>query len=207
MTTDLAVQLVDEATALVRSGEPFKTVHERVVALGAEGLPSPAWDDIAALDVGADVERTCAWLLRQIDERPPPDDLSGVWFGLYEVRGAVPGRFEAVAAVTGAPGFPDPDWLKGRNWEPPGYAPTTGLRSLLPLAFAGGPEVRGLVASAVVLAYGLGFTAAVVDAVDRAKLLAGRPELAVATGFADGNVALVGVLTPAGLDRSRLAEA
>lgn len=207
MTSDLAVQLVDEATGLVRSGQPFTAVFDRVVALGAEALPSPAWDDIAAIDVKADVDRTCAWLVRQIDERPPPDEMSGVWFGLYERRGSVPGRFEAVTAVTGAPGFPDPHWLDGRNWEPPGYAPAGGLSALLPFAFAGGPELRDLVASAVVLAYGLGFTAAVVDGVDQAKLLGGRAELAVATGFADGEVALVGILTPSGLDRSRLAEA
>jgi hypothetical protein len=70
-----------------------------------------------------------------------------------------------------------------------------------------GPEVRELVRSAVVLAYAFGFTAAVMDAVDPAVVLAGRSELGVATGFSDGDPALVGILSASGFDRSRLAEA
>lgn len=207
MSTDLAVRLVDEATALVRAGEPFQAVFDRVVALAAEEQPSPVWEAIGAVDVAVDVDGTTAWLLRQFEARPPPDDLSALWLGLYEVRGPGPGRTEVFTAVSGGPGFPDPDWLAGRDWEPPGYAPAPGLRSLLPLAVAGGPEVTELVRSAVVLTYALGLTAAALDAVDPALVLAGRPALGVATGFSDGNVALVGILSATGLDRSRLAEA
>ena len=207
MTTDLAVQIVDEATASVRAGQPFQAVFDRVVALASEGLPSPAWDAIGSVDLAADVQRTTTWLLRQLDDRPPPEDLSALWFGLHEVRGPGPGRAEAVIAVSGGPGFPDPEWLKKKNWDPPGYVPAAGLRSMLPLSVPGGSEVRHLVGSAIVLSYGLGFTAAVVDGLDPARLLGGRPELGIATGFSDGNVALVGILTSSGLDRSRLAEA
>lgn len=207
MTTDPTHRIVDAAATLVRSGTPFRELFDRVIALAAEELPSPAWEAIAGVDVGVDVDRTAAWFVRQLAERPPPDDVAALWFGLHQVRGPGPGKMEAVIAVTGAPGFGGPEWRKARSWEPPGYVPAAGLKSLLPLSVGGEPEARAVVATGVVLAYGLGFSAAVVESVGPERLLAGRSELAVATGFPDGDVVPVGTLTAAGLDRSSAAPA
>lgn len=204
MSTDLARHIVEEASALVRSAAPFRAVVDRVVELGGEAMPSPVWEAIAAVDVDTDVERAAAWLLRQMEHRPPPDDLSGLWFGLYEVRGAGPGRTEAVLAASGGAGFPDEGWLSKLPWDAAGYAPTPGLRSLLPLAATADEDLRWLVGYAVVFAYTLGLTAAVLDSVDAASLLGDRKRLGIAAGFHDGDIALVGVLTPDGFDRSDL---
>lgn len=206
MSSDAAAaRIVEEATKLVRAGEPFQAVVGRVVELGAEMVPSPVWGAIGGVDSAADVDRATAWLLRQIESRPPPDDLAALWFALYEVRGSAPGRTEAFMAVSGTTRPPGPEWLSTKSWDPHGYAPAPGLRSLLPLAASGEPEVGELVRSAVVPAYGVGLTAAVLDAVDPGVVLAGRHHLVVATGPSEGEPVVVGDLTPAGLDRSGVA--
>lgn len=198
----VAERLVLAALEPVRAGDSFRAAFDAAIAAGAEELPSPAWEAVAAADVDADVAASTPWLLRQIENRPPPDDMTAVWFGLHEVRGSGPGRVETFVAVNGGSGFPDPDWLTARSWDPPGYAPTPGLRSLLPATVDADPAVRQAVRTGLVLAYGVGFAAAVIESVDPAQLLGGRAHLEVTTGFADGDVLLVGRLTPSGLDRT-----
>lgn len=106
--------------------------------------------------------------------------------------------------VSGGPGFPhDPDWLFKQDWYPRGYAPTPGLRSLLAIGYASGHFE--LVSHPVVLVYTISMVLDFLDAVDPRLVLDGRDQLGVAAGFHDGDIAQLGVLTPAGLDRSTLA--
>lgn len=203
MTSDSPARLLDAAVAAVRAGTPFAGVVEEVVGLAAAEAPSPAWDAIAATDTAADVARTRPWFLRQFEERPPPEDLAGLSFGLYVVRGAGPGRTEATLALGGGPGFPDPAWSSNQTWEVAGYLPAPGLRALLPLAASESPEMRALVAGPVVFAYSMALAAAVVDAPGTAAILAARPQLGVVVGHPEGEAVVLGVLTAAGFDRSR----
>ncbi|MGH9177747.1 MAG: hypothetical protein ACRD0N_04240 [Acidimicrobiales bacterium] len=199
---DLAEQLVLAALEPLRAGASFRAAFDAAVAVGAVELPSPVWEVVGATDVDADVSASTPWLLRQVENRPPPDDMTAIWFGLHEVRGSGPGRVETFVAVNGGAGFPDPGWLEAHSWDPPGYAPTPGLRSLLPATVDADPGVRRAVRTGLVLAYGAGYAAAVIEAVGPAHLLAGRDQLEITTGFADGDVLLVGRLTPSGLDRA-----
>ena len=202
MTSDSHARLLDAAVGALRSGKPCADLVGEVVGLAAAEAPSPVWDAIAATDIAADVARTRPWFLRQFEERPPPADLTGLWFGLYVVRGAGPGRTEATVALSGGPGFPDPAWLTNQTWEVAGYLPTAGLRGLLPLAAAEEPEVRALVAGPVVFAYSMALAAAVVDDPGASVILGDRPQLGVVVGLPGGDTVVAGVLTAGGFDRS-----
>lgn len=205
MRTELSDRLVDHAVRELRDGRSFPDVLASVLAEAADDLPSPAWEALAATDVAADVERAAGWLVRQLEERWPPADLSALRFGLFPVRGPRPGRTELVVALSGGPHFPDPAWLFDQTWDPVGYAPTPGLRALLPTVADEGDEVRGVVGRGLALAYVVGLVAGAVDAVDAARLLGSRPQLGVAAGFPGDEMILVGVLTAAGLDRTTMA--
>ena len=193
---------MDAGLQALRAGKPFAEIFAEVLALAAEELPSPAWDALAATDVGADVEKATGWLLRQLEERWPPDDLSALRFGLHPVRGPRPGRVELVVALSGGPGFPDPSWLANQTWDPVGYAPTQGLRSLLPLAAEASEDVRAVVREPLALVYVAALAAATLDAVDPSRILGDRPQLGVAAGFVDGELVLIGILTAGGLERT-----
>lgn len=201
MSSDLHDRILDAALASIRAGSPLPEVLGDVVSVAATEAPSPTWEDILATDMAADVSKATPWFVRQFEERPPPDDLAGIWFGMYVVRGNSPGRTEAVAALSGGPGFPAAGWLADQDWEAAGYVPAPGLRALMPLAAADDPELRAIVAGPVVFAYTLGLVADIVEA-GVAAALGGRPQLGVAVGVPDGETIVLGVLTPGGLDRS-----
>ena len=201
MSSDLHDHILDAAVASVRAGDPLTEILDQTVSLASAEVPAPAWEAIAATDTATDVAKGSSWFLRQFEERPPPDDLAGILFGLYVVRSNSPGRTEAAAALSGGPGFPDPAWLDDQNWEVAGYIPAPGLRALLPLAAAESPDVRAVVAGPVVFAYTLGLVAAVVDA-GGASAQGARPQLGVVVGVPDGETVVLGTLVSGGLDTS-----
>ena len=204
MSSDLHDRILDAAVASVRAGSPLADVLAEVVVLAAAEAPSPVWEAIAALDTGDDVTKAVPWFVRQFEERRPADDLAGIWFGMYVVRGNSPGRTEAATALSGGPGFPDAGWLSNQTWETPGYVPAVGLRSLLPLAADAEPDVRTVVAGPVVFAYALALVADVVDAA-AAAALAARPPLGVVVGVPGGEAVVLGTAGAGGLDRSSAA--
>lgn len=94
--------------------------------------------------------------------------------------------------LSGGPGWPDdPDWLSSQDWHPDGYAPTPGLRLLLDIGGESSPDLFGVVSYAVVFVYTLGLVSAVLDTIDPMLFLNGREQLGIATGFHDGDIALL----------------
>lgn len=203
MTSEAHRPIVEAAVASVREGKPFADVVAEALGSAAEAAPSPVWEELGGVDTAADVAKAAPWLARQFQDRPPPDDLSGLWFSINLVRGAVPGRNEAVVALSGGPGYPEEGWLAKQTWDAAGYAPAAGLRRLLPSVAAESAEVRALVSGPVVFAYALGLAVALLDAVDAAAALGARERLGVAVGVPDGDTVHLGELTAAGLDRSQ----
>ena len=204
MSTDLDARLLHATLAAVKAGKPFADVVGEVLGLAAAERPSPAWDTLAATDTAADVAKAIPWLLRQFEERPLPDDLSWLWFGLYVVRSSSPGRLDAMVGLSGGAALPEPGWTSNRTWDAAGYAPAPGLRAVLPLASAEDADVRAVVAGPVVFAYSLALVAAMLDGAGAAQVLGARPQLEVVVGVPDGETVVLGVLTPDGLDRSGL---
>lgn len=202
MTAEAHRRLLEAAVASVAAGNSIADVVADILRLAAEEAPSEAWDRLAALDPAADVATAAPWLQRQFENRPMPDDVTGLWFGIYLVRGPVPGRFEAFVALSGDSAWPDTAWPTKAAWETAGYPPAAGLRSLLPSTAGDPDEVRALVRGPVVFAWSLALVAAMVDDLDAAAAVGGRERLGVVVGVPDGDTAVLGELTAGGLDRS-----
>ncbi|HET7488786.1 MAG TPA: hypothetical protein VFJ85_12730 [Acidimicrobiales bacterium] len=196
--------LLEAAVSSIAAGKPFSEVVGDVLRLAAEEAPSDAWDALAALDTAADVATATPWLQRQFDNRPMAAEVNGIWFGIFIVRGAGPGRNEAFIGLSGDVGYPDTTWPSEAKpaWETAGFPPAPGLRSLLPSTAGESDEVRALVAGPVVFAWALGLVAAMADGVDAAAALGDRPVLGVVAGVPGGATAVLGELTAAGFDRS-----
>jgi hypothetical protein len=139
-------------------------------------------------------------------DHPPPAHLTALWFGLYEIGPAAsyPTGAEAALELTGGPGFPDdPEWLFKQDWHPGGHAPTPGLRSLLAIG-AASDDAFAVVSYAVVFTYTIGLVSAALEVAGPALLMPGIEQLGIAVGFHDGDIAALGVLRAAGLDRATL---
>lgn len=130
--------------------------------------------------------------------------MSGLWFGLYEV---LPGHGEtqqAMMELAGGPGFPDrDDWLFHLTWRA-GYAPLPGLGSVLPLAASGPLQVRDLAGYAVVLTYAMALALDAIEAAPIEPFLQSRPVLGIATGFHDGDIALIGTAHNGRINRTEI---
>ncbi len=201
---ELGVVLVENAMRLAKEGQSFDSILNEVTTMADGSLPSPAWDTIKEIDRRADVGELSEWIPRKLTENAP-DDLSGLWFGLYEVGGSDrhARTAEAVLEISGGPGFfDDPNWLDKQSWYPGGYAPTPGLRSLLPIGESAGAAVSEVVSYAIVFAYAVGLVITVFEEANPVTILGDRPSFGVAAGFHDGDIARLGVLTTSGFSRS-----
>lgn len=201
----LGPRLVVRAMELAAQGQSFEELFEQTLQTAEAERPSEIWSEIRAVDRGTDVDRLSRWAVQRLDEQPPPPHLSALWFGLYETMCHThPETAEAVLEINGGPGFPDdPEWLYRQDWCPEGYAPTPGLRSLLRIGDGRhNRDEDGLVSYGIVFVYALGLVMAAIETTDPTLLLGGRVRLGIAMGFHDGDIARLGVLTSAGLDRS-----
>ena len=198
-------QIMGTAFDLIKAGSPLEVVHREVVSTAGAAVPSPCWRAIAGVDTNRDVEALAGWLVDRICSPGVPAGLSGLWFGLYEVFSERGGGVEAAIELVGGSGFPkDEQWLFHLSRRA-GFAPTPGLGELLPLAASAAPQVRDLVAYAVVLAYAMALSVDAIEAAGVSALLGGRPLLGVAAGFHDGDIALVGIARDGRVNRSAIA--
>lgn len=164
--------------------------------------PSPCWEAIAGIDTHQDVVALATWLAQLSRSAAIPPDVSGLWFGLYEVLPEQGEAAQAVMELAGGPGFPDQeDWLLHLTWRA-GQAPLPGLGAVLPLAAFGTPQVRELAEYAVVLTYAMALTLDAIEAARIEPFLESRPVLGIATGFHDGDIALIGIAHNGRIDRS-----
>jgi hypothetical protein len=200
MDFETAGRLVELSLDLTKAGSTANEIFGKVLQLAADEIPSPTWETIGEVDLSGDIDATTAWLVDELVSNPPTN-LSGLWFGLYEVQSPAGGT-EAVIMVTGGPDFPDPEWLFNQDWEPDEYAPTPGLRSIIPLAESFDPDTQWLVSYAIVFAYVLALASGVCESPNRLQILGTHSRLAIAAGHHDGDIALMGVLRAEGLDRT-----
>lgn len=185
-------RIVEAAAGLVQAGTPLEEVHRQVITAASAAVPAPSWQAIAGISTRRDTELLAQWISEQLHAPTAPADLTGLWFGLYETRPEPDGPARAVLELAGWAGFPhDQQWLQHLNWRP-GTAPAPGLGQLLPLAAADPPEAYELAGYAVVLAYAMALSMDAVEAAAACGSLTDRPLLAIAVGFHDGDIALLG---------------
>lgn len=199
---ECAHEVVNLTGRLVQQGQSLQVVHRAVVNHAAVALPAPCWDAIADIDTATDVDYVTDWLTTYLASVEKPENWSGLWFGLYETDNAQ-GTTEAVLEVEGNVGFPhDQEWLFNSLWDFAGYAPTPGLRRLIPIAAQEPYLLQDFVSYAVVLTYTMALTADVIDRVSPSTLLEGRSLMGIATGFHNGDITMIGTVYPTGFVRS-----
>jgi hypothetical protein len=197
-----SAQIVSAAAGLIKAGRPLQAVHREVTRQASNVAPSRCWQAIADIDTHHDVAALATWLAQLARSGAIPADVSGLWFGLCELLPERGGTVQAAMELAGGPGFPDQhDWLLHLTWRA-GYAALPGLGAVLPLAASGTPQVRELAEYAVVLTYAMALTLDAIEAAELEPFLESRPVLGIATGFHDGDIALIGIARNGRTDRS-----
>lgn len=174
----------------------------RIVRYCSRAEPNPRWKRFYKLGIDEDLLRLKRWLEAAFTEKPPPDDVPGLWFGLVEVdRGG-----EATLDLYVSGGHPDEeepeDRVIGGSWEPrTAYARSGVLDEVYKVAHS----EEGAGARLEEADYRLGLTYAglavrwLAIALGPALLLGGAPQRVLAVGFDDGDSIGVGTLRPEGL--------
>jgi len=165
--------------------------------------PHPQWDELAALDVDADCEALDGWFVDLLDNEPPPAEVTGIYFGLFN-----PTYEDGPAADVYAAGNrydpDDADWACGPAWWPERrYAESDLLQDLYRIAYRPG----GLGNDAeypLCLAYA-GLLLRDLSGRHADRLSAGV-ERVLCTGFDSGDILCVGAVGRSGLVLSASAE-
>lgn len=199
-STKVSVAVVDRVLELLEGGATPEHAWRETLAIAAPALPADLARRLATADLDADIAASADRLAGAVPAIPPEVDGLLVLLGREGLDD--PGRERATAEVTGVAGYPgDEAWIFRHRWD--GFhLPAAGLGSLLL-----GVDHRTDPGAHRVVDYGLVFAwcaALVVGAVERVgapALLDTRPHLGVASGFHDGDIALVAHLGADGVER------
>jgi hypothetical protein len=186
---------VDRAVALTSGTELF----QEALDVARARAPSTLWDQLGPVQLSQDAATTEQSIRQLIAQHPPPEDLSAIWFGLYEI-GNHPSETESVVALSGGPTYPSDNWLFEQTWYPPGYLATPGLQPLASLASAYGDDLFHLVTYSLTFAYAVGLVSEVLQRSSGPVLFGDHDRLGVAVGFHDGDILELGELRADGLD-------
>lgn len=160
------------------------------------------WKGLAKLDLGQDLAVLEAWLRKVMAEEPPPTEVNGLWFGLFNP--VVDGdQATSCLYLAGSKRFDrsDSDWACNPSYWPKGrYAESRVLRDIYELAYAPrGPQVDG---EYFCLWYSMWAVAHLCRRIP-ANLLGDSSRRAVCVGFDDGDWFVVGTLLPDGFAPDR----
>lgn len=57
--------------------------YRAIVTWCAGRRPHPDWQELAELPVDTDIQALDDWLVDLLENEPPPGEITGYWFGLY----------------------------------------------------------------------------------------------------------------------------
>ena len=184
--------------ATVKSDVDLETGMARVLEACATTRPHIDWARLAELDFGGDLTRVRTWFAQLITEDPPGDEITGLWFGVFNPVGAEEPMLTDVYVTGAVYAGRDHDWTCDPTWAPGRrYARSHALAEVGRIAYADRPDALGNDAEyPVCLAY------AALAARDVTRDLAeslGRVPRVIAVGFDAGDVLCLGALDARGL--------
>jgi hypothetical protein len=206
------LDLYHEIDRLVKSDRTVPQAMSEIIDECARHCPHPDWALFRRLDIDVDLEHLRGWLVDAF-ETPPPERISGLWFGLFNpIRDG-----EAVADmyVCGSPYDPEnQDWACAVSWKPPGaYADSSVLRDVYRIDWDEGTfreEGRqkggeNVCAAEFPLCLGYGALAVrwLLSEIDPRIVLGDAHQRAIFVGFDSGDHICIGALTDDGLELSR----
>jgi len=189
-----------ELQDVVRSALPVSEGMQRMIRYCSRVEPNPGWKRFDKLGIDEDMARLTGWLEAAFTEKPPPDEVPGLWFGLVEVdRGGE--RCMDLYVSGGHPDDEQPgDRVIGGSWEPRrAYAHSGVLEQIYEVAHA--EEGHALEAAGYILPLAYGALAArwLATTLGPELLLGGASQRVLAVGFDEGDSIGVGLLRPEGL--------
>jgi HEAT repeat protein len=189
-----------ELERAVRSDRPVDKAMRRMVGYCARVAPDPEWNRFRKLAIDEDLARLERWLRAALTDGPPPDTVTGLWFGIVSMdRGDGPSLDLHVSG--GHPDDEEPvDRVIGGGWQPRArYAQSGVLDEICRLAGASAGKALENAEYRLALTYGGLAVRWLVTELPAGLLLGGAPERVVAVGYEDGDAIGVGTLRPHGL--------
>lgn len=200
--------LFKQIEALVRSEHTVQDGMFRIIDLCSRARPNPDWERFKALDFEADVGRLRDWLEAALSDEPPPDDVDGLWFGLFNpIRGE-----EATADMYASGGVEDPeDRERGfpyeLTWTPEAADATSeALDAIYKIAYRGGIDDEGWTEGLgndaehpLCLSYGCLAVRWLVTSLPSDLLVGAAEERAIEVGYDSGDLLRIGTVDRHGL--------
>ena len=177
-----------------------------IIELAATQTPHDDWARLRAVDLSGEAVHLRSWFEASFAKQPPTKPLHGLFFNVCNpVRKNSGVTTDIELAGTRHSQADDPDWLFTQFYHSPSYASSPFLHELYGIAY-GSRDFRHPVAGVLAnnaeyplgLAYSVLAARAIVDGRTSRDAPHASQELSVAAGFGEGDIALVGALTPAG---------
>jgi len=193
----------------------FATVEEVVLSSSnaREGLsrlihycqqvaPENEWSQLLALDIESDITHLQNWLQDVLLSEPPPQNITGFWFGLIEAV-LDNGDQTEILYIAGSDEFvPDDDsadWACDPVYFPENrYVRSSVIDDIYQLLHAQDGEIVSLGEYLFFLGYAGLLLRQILPKIDTSLLLGSEATRGVAVGFDDGDFIIVGELTSTG---------
>jgi hypothetical protein len=189
-----------ELQRAVRSDRPIDRAMGRMIGYCARVMPDPRWKPYRELAIDEDVVRLREWLRAAFADAPPPEAITGLWFGIVTVdHGDGPTLDLHVSG--GHPDDAEPvDRVIGGSWQPTEPYARSGVLS--EIGRLSRPQDGGAPEDAeyrLALTYGGLAVRWLATNLSPRLLLGAAAQRVLAVGFEDGDSIGVGTLRPGGL--------
>jgi hypothetical protein len=116
MTSYNVHKLFAEIESVVKSDLAVTEGLQRIIQFCEREHPHPHWSSLRALNVDGDLQRLREWLQAIMQTMPPPAQVTGLWFGLFN-PGTDEGGVTADLHVMGAPySAENHNWIFKDRW-------------------------------------------------------------------------------------------
>lgn len=186
---------------LVRTWTPLPEGMSELLGLCKTTQPSQVWDELLDLDYESDCRQLTKWLEGLLANEPPPPNINGLWFGLFNPY-LDDGKPTSCLYLVGSDHFDASDdnfeWACDPNYSPAGRYSNSSVLTTIYRALS---RREGDVASQGEYTLCLGYSCMVVAewcrGPMREKLFGECALRGVVVGFDSGDGVLIDVLEPA----------
>ncbi len=169
-----------------------------IVAFASSKHRSAAWKKVAKIEVGEDLDRLTTQLAKVFAKKPPPKNINGFWFGLFEdvdagwtLYACGSRRYKTSGSL---------EWAVQPDWWPEGpYLTSKVLKQLTGVRPQKDFDTSWLIETCAIFPYAAIAVTEALRRIDPARLLGSAPKRGVACGFDAGDCFNIGELTKQGL--------
>ena len=186
----------------VKSEQTAPQALASVVDYCARVHKSPDWKKLAALDIDSDIGRLTVQVAKELEAKPIPAALDGLYFGLFNPVIETDDSEELVTAgihIAANPYDDDPDWACAARWRLDAPLDSHGLHAMYQIAYTGGKrQLENRAEYPVALTYGALLARDLVKKL-RQEFLGKARSRTIVVGFDSGDFLCIGRLDKSGL--------